>query len=276
MPELPEVELTRRKLLPLIGLTLENFVTDWPRSLQQGLTADNLRKKTRGLRVLDVRRQGKLLFIDLGTDGSASILLSLHKRMSGSLFIVAAGEGEPSHVHHRFLFQGGTQLLFQDPRKFGTIWCGSAEELAADPYIGSLGPDALDIPLVAFVACLAKRKGSLKTVLLNQRVIAGIGNIIVDETLFDARLHPLRRVETLTKKQQEHVLASLQAILNASIAAQGSSVKDWSHPDGSRGGFQDMHRVYNREGLPCLRCKGTIVRMVVASRGTWVCMECQK
>jgi formamidopyrimidine-DNA glycosylase len=297
MPELPEVELTKRKLEILIGKTFRDFWTDWPRGFKSSFSPAETARDLNGRKILHVYRRGKVVLFDIGTPGSNKYeheerLLAFHQRMSGSFRILPPGslpiKGRSSetdasagihekHVHVKITFSDGTVLWFRDPRKFGVVWYGLPEEVLAFPYFKKLGTDALEVSRSEFKDLLKKHKGMLKPVLLRQDFLAGIGNIIADETIWGARLHPRRLVSSITPREADALFESLQGVLHRSIAAKGSTLQDWQDPDGERGQFQTITNVYERKGQPCRRgnCKGKIERIVVGGRGTWVCGGCQ-
>ena len=286
MPELPEVEITKRKLRPHLGKTIVDFWSDWPRALRLA-TLSRISQDITGRRIVLIWRRGKAVFLGLGEeDNSVSKkverVLGFHQRMSGRLTIrfkmkdlrLKKAE-ELKHVHVRVIFKDGVELLFQDPRKFGVVWYGSPEEVLKDKYIASLGPDALTVSFPQFQKRITRRAGMIKPVLLRQDVVAGIGNIVADEMLWEAHVHPKIRISELGENEMRSLFRALQTILARSIKAQGTTMRDWAHPDGSKGRFQEHMRVYGKKGAGCSRCKNKIERIVVGSRGTWICSFCQ-
>jgi len=193
MPELPEVELTKRKLTPLIGKTFRDFWTDWPRGFKSSLSPSKTAIDLRGRKILHVYRKGKVIFFDIGTPGSDSYdheerLMAFHQRMSGSFRLLPPGwlplatahstteNGlHEKHVHVKLSFDDGTTLWFRDPRKFGVVWYGRPEEVLSHPYLASLGTDALEVSADEFKELLKKYKGMIKPVLLRQDFVSGIG-----------------------------------------------------------------------------------------------------
>ncbi|MBI3828840.1 MAG: hypothetical protein HY291_04945 [Planctomycetes bacterium] len=167
-------------------------------------------------------------------------------------------------------------LLFRDIRKFGRVWCGRREEIIGLKSINKLGPEPLVITADAFAKRLRAKRGRLKSLLLNQEFLAGLGNIYADEALFAARLHPLAHAHRVPPASAARLHAAIQRILGKAISAGGSSIDDYLHPDGTRGWFQRELKAYGREGEPCTRCKAPIKRLVVGQRGTWFCPKCQK
>jgi formamidopyrimidine-DNA glycosylase len=195
--------------------------------------------------------------------------------MSGSLRIASAGEPHEPHVHVAFPLASGRELRFRDPRKFGRVYVLEAP----GPVTGPLGPEPLDPSFTpaAFATALRRRRGRLKPLLLDQRFLAGLGNIYVDESLWHARLHPLRSAATVTQAEAEGLLASIRHVLEGAVGARGTtfSTPGFRGVDGTPGmGARDL-AVFRRDGRPCPRCGTLIERLVVGGRGTHVCPVCQ-
>ncbi len=271
MPELPEVETIRRGLEPgLRGRTIERAeILDarWTRPDPPG----PVERELHGARVIALDRRGKYLIWRL--DGDRHLLV--HLRMTGSLLLDP--ELEPPHTRVRFALDRGGRLAYVDPRRFGTghLLHGTA---ALDAYLDArLGAE----PLTAeFTPQYLRREADgrsapVKAFLLDQRRIAGVGNIYADEALFRAGVHPLRPAGRLTGRQWENIHAGIEAALRAGIDAKGASIDDFRHPDGARGTFQDRFLIHLREGEPCLRCGRPVRKLVVGGRGTYVCERCQ-
>ncbi|MCY3021909.1 MAG: putative Ig domain-containing protein [Planctomycetota bacterium] len=174
------------------------------------------------------------------------------------------------------LDDGAERLVFRDARTFGRVWSGPADALDALPALAYLGPEPLNIDREAFAQRLRARHGRLKSLLLNQRFVAGIGNIYADEALFAAGLHPLARADSVPRRRAFALHAAIRRVLAAAIRAGGTSISDFLHPDGQPGWFSRQLRVYGREGEPCPRCCGAVKRIVVGQRGTWFCPRCQR
>ena len=288
MPELPEVEITRQKLLPLIrGRKILDFGTDWPRGLQatngkgQMTNGRWVATDIRGRRILAVRRRGKVLFFKLS--GTPERVMAIHLRMSGSLEVVKETKGteEPKGtkarwVHFVWRLGGRRELRFIDPRKFGRVWYGSPGVLRRDPYIASLGTDAKAILPDEFMTALRGRRGMVKPLLLRQDVVAGIGNILADESLWRARIHPRTSVAALKGDALGRLYRGLQATIRAVLSSGGTSMRTFRHPDGARGRYQERRLVYGRAGSPCPRCRTRLQRVVVGGRGTTICPQCQR
>jgi formamidopyrimidine-DNA glycosylase len=276
MPELPEVEITRMKLLPIIGKVIANFWTDLSSKLITSLSVKELQKDIKDYSVGKLTRNGKVLFLHLKNSNKPSKILAFHQRMSGRFKIIKRIEIPTKHTRVAITFSDKSELHFIDPRKFGVVWYGTEKELMKNQYLQNLGPDALDIPLETFITQVKQFSGMVKPILLHQDIIAGIGNIVVDETLWASKIHPKTRLSTLTKTQLKSIHSALQQVLKASIKAKGSTLRDWKHPDEEKGTFVNYMNVYGKKGEKCTRCKTTIIRTIVGNRGTWICTKCQK
>lgn len=292
MPELTEVEITRQKLLPaVLGRRVSGFFCDWPRGLK-GASPASVRRDITGRTIESVTRHGKALFFKLSDKPERA--MAIHLRMSGRLAVTkSAKEGKGSKgskasdgrwVHFRWRLSprhgsgqaGRVDLRFVDPRKFGIVWYGSPAALARDSYLGALGPDAAGISRQTLHAALRQTRGMVKAALLRQDVIAGIGNIIADESLWRARIHPRAALENIEDAGLNRFHRSLAQTLRAMRKAGGTSLRNWGEPSGRLGRYQDARLVYGRSGKPCPRCRTRLTRLVVAGRGTTVCPNCQR
>jgi formamidopyrimidine-DNA glycosylase len=271
MPELPEVETIRRQLAPhLEGRTIESAeILDFrwtrpvdPREIEYELTGAHVEK---------VGRFGKYLVWSLSGDRH----LLIHLRMTGALLFDP--EVDPLHTRVRLELDGGHRLVYVDPRRFGTghLLHGAA---ARDAYLSArLGVEPFTEEFTSDYLRRAARGRSapVKAFLLDQRRIAGIGNIYADEALFRARVHPLRPAGRVTGAQWALIRDGVEEALAAGIEAKGASIDDFRHVDGARGSFQDRFLVHRREGEPCPNCGHPIRKLVVGGRGTYVCEHCQ-
>jgi formamidopyrimidine-DNA glycosylase len=271
MPELPEVETIRRQLAPLVeGRRLERVeILDerWCRPLAPGEMVDAVL----GRRVERLGRRGKYLVWSLSED----VHLAQHLRMTGT--VLCDPDPQQTHVRVRIDLDGGSRLAIVDPRRFGTgeLLLGSE---ALDAFFDArLGLEPLDGRFtVEHVQALARgRTAPIKAFLLDQRRVAGVGNIYADEALHRAGIHPLRPAGRLRREQYERLHEAVIWALEAGIEARGATIDDFRHVDGVWGSFQDCFQVHRREGEPCARCGTTIVKMVAAGRGTYVCETCQ-
>jgi formamidopyrimidine-DNA glycosylase len=268
MPELPEVENVVRQLRPsLEGRELiwivEEFagVLERPAGSGPGLP----------VRVRAVRRRAKLIVLDLESGWH----LLVHLRMTGRLSIEDPGRELQPHTHVRIGLDGGQELRFVDPRRFGRVRLETAVSLAGPGFYASLGPEPLELDLPGLGECLGGSRAALKAALLDQRRIAGIGNIYADEILFDCGLSPRQPACTLRPAEREALLTSMRGILGSAIEHGGSTIRDYRSADGSAGSYQLAHRVFGRDGQPCDRCGHVIRKIRLAGRGTHFCPRCQ-
>ncbi len=271
MPELPEVETIRRQLAPhLEGRTIidvEILDPRWTRPEPPAAVQDALR----GAVVERVARSGKYLIWSLSGD----LHLLVHLRMTGTLLLDPVLE--PLHTRVRFELDAGRRVVYVDPRRFGTghLLRGL---VARDAYLTArIGVEPLTPEFtVEHLRRMAHgRRAPVKSFVLDQRRIAGVGNIYADEALFRAGIHPLRATGTLTRAQLASLREAIEAALLAGIEAKGASIDDFRHLDGARGSFQDRFLVHRRAGEPCPRCGSTVRKIVVGGRGTYVCERCQ-
>jgi formamidopyrimidine-DNA glycosylase len=280
MPELPEVETIRRQLAPLVeGRVLERVqVLDarWSRPLAPA----ELERALRGRRVQRLSRRGKYLLWEL----SEEAYLAQHLRMTGAVLVEP--DPEPAHTRVRMLLgplpgsrsKARLRLVVSDARRFGTGELLLGEEALERFFEARLGLEPFDERFTAaYLRELTRgRRAPIKAVLLDQRRVAGVGNIYADEALYRARIHPLRAAGALTGAQLEELREGVVAALSAGIDARGASIDDFRHVDGMRGSFQDEFLVHLRAGEPCVRCGTPIVKIVAAGRGTYVCETCQR
>jgi formamidopyrimidine-DNA glycosylase len=271
VPELPEVETIRRQLAPLVeGRTLARLeIADprWCLPLVPGAIVDAVQ----GRRVERLGRRGKYLVWELADE----VFLIMHLRMTGTL-LYDPPPGAP-YERVRFVLDDGHELRFCDPRRFGTgeLAVGAG---ARDAFFDArLGLEPLDGELTgAALRRMARgRRAPVKAFLLDQRRIAGVGNIYADEALFRARIHPLRPAGALTARQWDSVAEAVRETLRAGLAAGGATIDDFRHADGVSGAFQDEFLVHRRQGDPCPACGAPVVKFVAGGRGTYACESCQ-
>jgi len=269
MPELPEVETVVRDLRPhLIGRTIVESKVYWRKTIETP-DATKFARALRGVKIVTITRRGKYLVFHL----SSRQFMLVHLRMTGGFHLDLSKRPRDKHMHVVFRLSDGYELRFRDTRKFGRMW------LVDDPesVTGDLGPEAPDITAKEFHALFKKRRGYLKPLLLNQTFLAGLGNIYVDESLWYARLHPLRRAETLSREERARLHRAIHQVLKRAIAMGGTSIDVmYKRVNGASGGFQDSLRAFDREERPCRRCGSLIVKTVVGQRGTHFCPTCQK
>lgn len=264
MPELPEVEtIVRACRGRLEGRRIERFRSFWARQTTPRPAAVDA--ALRGRRILALARRAKYIVFELDDDSR----LLVHLRMSGRLEFAGDGPREPDHVRAVWELDDGERLLFCDARKFGRIihtrdWAAYSTELGIEPLCRAFTTAWL-------AAALRARARLLKPLLLDQRVVAGLGNIYTDEALHRAGLHPLRRSHSLSACEVGALRRAIRSVLNEGIRRQGTSI-DWIYPGGR---MQERLRVYGRDGKPCLRCGQMIVALRVGQRGTHICPACQ-
>jgi formamidopyrimidine-DNA glycosylase len=273
MPELPEVETVCRQLEPEIeGLRIESLEIHDPRWCRPAPSAE-LEKAVSGRTVQGLGRRGKYLLLGLDREQT----LVMHLRMTGNLVLVE-GEGSASerHLRARFALDDGRELWFTDPRRFGEALL--LEDEALDAHFASrLGIEPLSdgFTPAALGEIAAGRTVPLKSFLLDQKGIAGVGNIYADEALFRARLHPLSPAGSMKAEHLEALRDGVVAALQAGIDGGGASIDDYRDGRGEKGRMQDEFLVHAREGQPCPRCDGTVERIVVSGRSTYFCPDCQ-
>lgn len=288
MPELPEVETVRRGLHELIiGRVVKKVVHDTPKSFPNA-PAD-VDQFLINSTITDVRRRAKVLMIDLST----GYTLVIHLKMTGQLVFrapdVAFGAGHPNDsligelpdrsTRVTFTFADGSHLYFNDQRKFGWVKLIPTIEVPNIDFMKKVGPEPLEADFMPeqFAARFKRRaKSPIKAALLDQTVVAGVGNIYADESLWGAKIHPLRKVATITDAEFNKLYHELRDVMNLAIAKGGSTDKNYVNAEGKRGSYMDFARVFRREGLPCPRCGTIIVKFKAAGRGTHICPNCQK
>ena len=271
MPELPEVEYVARQLRETLpGRRIVGVETRWERSIQ-GMAPAEFAAEVSGRAVTDVGRRAKYLLLTLD-DGR---LLIIHRRMSGNLLLWGAGEPEPPYARVIFTLDDGRRLVYTDPRKFGRVALATPEALPAT--FASLGPEPLEEAFTpaALAERLAGQSRAIKATLLDQRVIAGLGNIYADESLFRAGIHPLRPAGSLTADELTRLHSGIQGALTTGIAHGGTTFGRHRDIYNEAGVNLEHVEVYRRTGQPCLRCGAPIERIVVAQRGTHFCSHCQ-
>jgi formamidopyrimidine-DNA glycosylase len=269
MPELPEVESIVQRLregkgtVPLPGKKITRVSLRWPRHIVQP-SASTFRKRIKNRTITDVRRRGKFLVfpLDKGT-------LLIHLRMSGDLYLCPADEIRGPYEHTIFYLDDSWQLRFSDARKFGLIYYVQDP----GPILDHLGPEPLDPAFTAkeLAVRLKRHHRMLKPLLLDQKFLAGLGNIYTDEALHFAGIHPRTRSDSLSQDEVEKLWHGIQTTLREGLRQNGASI-DWVYRGGN---FQNHFRVYQRTGEPCPTCSTPIERIVVGQRGTHICPHCQ-
>jgi formamidopyrimidine-DNA glycosylase len=274
LPELPEVESTARSLRPrLVGrrVTAVGGV-DWPRMLPNTTEAE-LQACLVGARIVAVDRRGKYLLVEF----EAETWVSFHRKMSGNLLMDAATQPLERHTHLVIRFDDDNELRFVDARKFGRVYLFRSNVELQDFLSARLGPDSLNELDPAILATkLRGRKGRIKPLLLDQAFLAGVGNLYADEALWQARLHPLRTADSLSKTEVKRLAQAIKEVLVLGIERRGTTFSTYRDSDGTPGENQDHLNVYGREGLPCPRCGSTIRRILIGQRSSHFCPRCQR
>lgn len=288
MPELPEVETVRiglQRFLP--GKTVASVTHDWPKGFPNA--SPDVQAFLVGAVVREVRRRAKVLLIDLSTRYS----LVIHLKMTGQMVFRAEGAtfgaGHPNAsligelpdktTRVVFTFTDNSKLFFNDQRKFGWVRLIPTPEVENLDFFQKVGPEPLSADFTA--ADFSKRlsrcaKSGIKAVLLNQTVVAGVGNIYADESLWGAKIHPETKVQDISSKKMNALYQALIAVLRLSIEKGGSTDKNYVNAEGKRGSYLTFASVFRREGKPCPRCGTIIIKTRVAGRGTHICPHCQK
>ena len=286
MPELPEVETIKlglSKMLP--GYAVKSVKNDWEKSFPN--SKNDVNKFLIGSKIVQVRRRAKVLIIDLDSKYS----LIIHLKMTGQLVFrsesAVFGAGHPSDSlvgklpdkSTRVVFDlGPAKLFFNDQRKFGWVRLIPTVEIENIDFFKKLGPEPLEssFKVEDFIERIRKRpNSSIKPVLLDQTVIAGVGNIYADESLWGAKIHSLTRVKDIRETELKELFTSLQNVLKLYIKKGGSTDKNYLNAEGKKGSYLEFANVFRRENLPCPRCATTIIKIRVAGRGTHICPFCQ-
>jgi formamidopyrimidine-DNA glycosylase len=282
MPELPEVETIARGVDRRVRG--DRIVQAWFSSHREPFKTPP-RRQAQGLEgrvFLAVHRTGKHIVCELSAAGGSLAARGaqrpdaqwiVHLGMTGRLLVGGPDDPVAAHTHARLSLASGRELRFQDPRRFGRL---EFRDLAREQGFGGPGAEPLAIEAGEFADLFHGRRLAIKAALLNQGLLAGVGNIYADESLFRAGIRPRRRAGRLTRAELERLRLELREVLEHAIRLGGSSVSDYVDADGVRGFFQLEHCVYLRTGLPCLRCQTPIRRILVAGRGTHYCPQCQR
>jgi formamidopyrimidine-DNA glycosylase len=281
MPELPEVETIARDLRPqLAGRRIESVhLTRDPAIRKRLVRHPNPTKFVRSLRgrtIRAVERRGKYLVMPLDQDGQR---LVVHLGMTGHLRVWEPEEAPVKHTHLRVLLDSGLELRYDDPRQFGRLLLGTQEELVAGrAFPAKLGPEPIhgDLTEAEFDKIVKSRRRPIKSALLDQSFLAGVGNIYADEACFRAGIRPSRWTHRLTARERRALYSAIQEVLENSIAARGSSIINYVDAFGVRGGNQEKLLVYGRRGEPCVKCGTPLQGTRLAGRGTVYCRKCQR
>lgn len=292
MPELPEVETTIRGLRSrILGRKIKDVWTDFERMVKKPKTFKEFKKELKGKKINTINRRGKNILVNL----SGSKILLIHQKMTGHLLVgrwtFKKGEwlsefsgplqDDPKNrfLHLIFFLDHDKHLALSDLRKFAKVELWGKDELERSKEFRSLGPEPLEknFTLAKFKEVLGKRKkGKIKQILMDQKIIAGIGNIYSDETLWEAKINPLRDVKTLKEKELKKIYGAIKKTLKKGIKVRGDSVSDYRKVDGTKGSFGNSEKVYRKEGKECPRCKSIIKRKKIGGRSAHFCPKCQR
>ena len=267
MPELPEVETIKNELLPhILGHTIQSIDIYWDKMVKQP-SLKEFRSQVIGQKITALSRRGKYLFFHL----SGGAVLVMHMKMTGSLLVNPSDDRFTRAIFH---LDKGVDVHFWDPRKFGKMWL----EKDTSAVVGKLGPEPLDADFTPYVLAgiLKGRSAPVKPVLLDQSIIAGIGNMYADEALFLAKIHPLKPAAKLTKAEIQRLYEAIQSVLRKALEKKGASVRNYIRPDGQPGTAHDEFNVAHGVGKTCPDCGAAIERLVVRGRGTYICPKCQR
>ena len=272
MPELPEVETIVRNLSSkLKGLEISSIKIIYPPVLRK--KKPSLINDLKGRKIVSVRRRGKMLLINF----ERNLSLLIHLKMTGQLLFYPREGPLDKHTHFILSFKDeNKELRFRDVRKFGFISCIRNLDISCVDELKNLGPEPLEIDFPLFKKLFQGRKARLKSLLLNQNFLAGIGNIYADEILFQAKLHPLTPGSHLGDDDLKRLLKAMRDVLRKAIIHKGSSIRSFTNAEGKRGKFQDYHQVYGRESLSCFICGEKIKRFRLGGRSSFFCPRCQK
>lgn len=288
MPELPEVETVRRGLSKLIvGKQVADVDSNWPKSFPNA--ESDVQAFLIGAKITEVRRRAKVLLIDLDNEYT----LVIHLKMTGQLVYVddtaRFGAGHPSDslinnlpdksTRVTFIFKDKSTLFFNDQRKFGWVKLMPSVEVPNIDFMKRVGPEPLGDDFLSkhFIERIRRRKNtSVKAALLDQTIVAGIGNIYADESLWGAKIHPATLVKNIPDAKLKTLFKEVRYVLNLAIEKGGSTDRNYVNAEGKKGSYIDFARVFRREGQPCPRCGSEIIKAKVAGRGTHTCPKCQK
>lgn len=288
MPELPEVEIIVSGLRKTItGLKIKDVWSDWKKTIKNPF--DKFKRELIGRKIKKVRRRGKNILIDL--DKNKTLLI--HQKLTGHLLYgkwkftkgnwKSASKGPleervNNYIHLMFYLSSGKMLGLSDLRKFAKVILADTDELAKLADIKNLGPEPFEkgFTFRKFEKIIKKKMGKIKQVLMNQEVIAGIGNIYSDEILWAARINPFKETSVLKNEELKKIYSAMKSILKKSISVRGDSMSDFRDIFGRKGGYQNIQKVYQRERKPCKRCETKIERKKIGGRSAHFCPKCQK
>ncbi|HDJ30449.1 MAG TPA: DNA-formamidopyrimidine glycosylase [bacterium] len=288
MPELPEIEITVRELKKkVLERTFVDVWTDSKKQIKKPKDFTLFKKEIKGKKIKNVKRRAKLILFDLSGDKT----LLIHQKLTGHLLLGKwekkgnqwrpppgfLSEKMNTFVHLLFFLDNGLMLALSDLRKFAKVELWNTKELLSSEQMKKLGVEPLskEFTFEKFRKLLEGKKRKIKQVLMDQEVIAGIGNIYSDEILFEARINPFKTSSDLNIAELKRLYSAIIKILKKAIKLQGESISDWRMPDGRKGSFDRYRKVYRREGQPCFNCGTLILRKKIGARSTYFCPKCQ-
>lgn len=270
MPELPEVETIVRSLQKqVISQKILKIEVNLPKIIKSH--QEEFVSLTEGASIQDVSRRGKIILISLST----GVTILIHLKLTGQLIYSSSKKPITTQTHLIFNLSSGDQLRYLDLRQFGYFLLEKSDRLSLLKELAILGPEALEISLADFKK-VSKKRGRIKVLLMNQSILAGIGNMYADEILHQAKIHPLCLACVLSEDQIERLYQATREILTKAIAYKGSSVDTYINTNGEEGSYQRFHQVYQREGKQCFSCSSKIIRLKINSRSSHFCPNCQK
>lgn len=274
MPELPEVENIILGLKNLLKNCIINSVVIFEPKMIAFPVIEKFSKNIKNKKILDITRRGKYILFHLSDDK----ILVIHLRMTGKLLVKPEEEDRNKHTHLIFKLNSDDDLRFNNIRKFGRVYLIDSDHYEDAGGLAELGPEPLaeDFDLGNFKKIFEGRSGKIKPLLLNQKFIAGLGNIYTDEVLFRSGIHPMRKADTLSDEELENLYNSIRKILKLGIEYNGTTFSDYVNAFGEKGSFQEKLKVYQREGKDCLECDGEIEKEKVGGRSSYYCSQCQK
>ncbi|MEK7549097.1 MAG: DNA-formamidopyrimidine glycosylase [Patescibacteria group bacterium] len=294
MPELPEVQTIVDDLnKKIVGRKIVGVWFDAPKLIKKPKSTE-FEKKIKGLKIIEIKRRGKNILIYLNSN-----LLLIHQKLTGHLLYGKWSFGKAqnkqkviveslikgtlqekvnNYIHLIFYLDNGWQLALSDLRKFAKILFGSKEKIEKLPDLTKLGPEPLNknFTVDKFMSLMSFKKGKIKQVLMNQEIIAGIGNIYSDEILWTAKINPFKSANQLKTKELKAIYSAMKGILKKAVKLRGTSISDYRDTAGKAGGYAEIKKVYQREGEPCQRCKMPIKRVKIGGRSAHYCPKCQK
>ncbi len=278
MPELPEVQTVVNDLnRKVLGRKLVRVWFDWPRSIK-GTTPNRFRREVRNLKIESITRRAKNIVFLLKNRFLKEYLLLIHLKMTGHILMGGPAGIKNKHVHFTFFLSGNATMNLSDVRKFAKVVFGPRDKIEKSEHLAHLGPEPLDpaFKLTDFESLLKKQKRKIKQVLMDPKIIAGIGNIYSDEVLWLSKTSPLRPANSINKHEASALYKAIKKILKGAIRLRGSSTSDFRDTSGLSGRYGAKHQVYRRLGEPCPRCGKDIKRVRIGGRSAHYCAHCQR